>query len=75
MKFNQLPVVPSTQDAGVVTPQSSVALVTPVAPAATRSRAVWHLRYLQNKEKKRLSFSQSFYIARCLEFLLELVAC
>jgi len=39
-EFNQLPVVPSTQDTGVVTPQSSVAPVTPVAPAATESSSV-----------------------------------
>ena len=39
-EFNQLPVVTSTQDTGVVTPQSSVAPVTPVAPAATESSSV-----------------------------------
>ena len=39
-EFNQLPVAPSTQDTGVVTPQSSVAPVTPVAPAATESSSV-----------------------------------
>ena len=39
-EYNQLPVVPSTQDTGVVTPQSSVAPVTPVAPAATESSSV-----------------------------------
>ena len=39
-EFNQLPVVASTQDTGVVTPQSSVAPVTPVAPAATESSSV-----------------------------------
>lgn len=39
-EFNQLPVVPSTQDTGVGTPQSSVAPVTPVAPAATESSSV-----------------------------------
>ena len=42
-EFNQLPVVPSTQDTGVVTPQSSVAPVTPVAPAATESVSYTHL--------------------------------
>ncbi len=40
-KFNQLPVVPSTQNTGVVTPQSAVAPVTPVAPAATESSSVF----------------------------------
>ena len=39
-EFNQLPVAPSTQDTGVVTPQSSVAPVTPVAPAVTESSSV-----------------------------------
>ena len=38
--FYQQPVVPSSQDTGVVTPQSSVAPVTPVAPAATESSSV-----------------------------------
>lgn len=38
--FYQQPVVPSSQDTGVVTPQSSVASVTPVAPAATESSSV-----------------------------------
>ena len=39
-EFNQLPVLPSSQDTGVVTPQSSVPPVTPVAPAATESSAL-----------------------------------
>ena len=39
-EFNQLPIVPSSQDTGVVTPQSSVAPVTPVTPAVTESSSV-----------------------------------
>lgn len=39
-EYYQQPVVPSSQDTGGMTPQSSVAPVTPVAPAATESSSV-----------------------------------
>ena len=59
-EYNQLPVVPSTQDTGVVTPQSSVAPVTPVAPAATESSSVTPT--LPQNKKKTIEFSQSFLL-------------